>query len=293
MKVDIKNDEPLNKILDVLSNQGIETYDHKYNYCYDNNGGVSIMLHVYFKTHDLVREVNKDLDNSLQSLVGNGTIEQISTIFMMGSAKNKINDKFVNSYELRISLTNIEISKEVKDKAMAEYVEKCFYSLRRTGVSNFVNKYNINTVPEFIEIITEATKYVNKSAKLDPIDFRTKKKYYMIKDWVIKVLLKQGYISKISRHEINGREYALFTTKVESETSYGGFISFHVPLDRWFKFQALVKHELEYYPPEENDYTPSGHIENRELMSDFISVVNSNFVGQKFFDNLKIYLENK
>lgn len=289
----LEDNDALNKIEDTLSQHGIKDHTHNYNYHYDNRGGVSIVLNINFKTYDSDKVFNESLSADLKKIEKENTVNQISVVFMMGSEKNKVDDKFVNSYELRVVLENVPIDDEIKQKAIQDYVDMCERSLNNMGVLDFVNRYNINTECEFIETIALATNSLNKSAKLDDVDHSVRKKYYSIKDWVIKILIKKDYISDVSKHVINGMNYILFTTTIKNETSYGGFISFHIPESRWHKFESMLKYNLLDMGTIENEYKLRGCVENRELMEDFISVVRSNFVGQSFYDSLNVYLENK
>ncbi len=157
---------------------------------------------------------------------------------------------------------------------------------------DWLDKYGINSFDEYLRILTITTRDCNKNAKSNGIDKSVKILCYQVKDWVIKYLFRNKYISDIKGHKIDGTMYYLFYTKVNHKDSMDGVISFHIPSHRSNKFEDYVD-RVERYPLEERDYIQkTGSIDNRERMVDFLDMVNCNLFDDRSTTFIKGYLGN-
>lgn len=140
-------------------------------------------------------------------------------------------------------------------------------------ILEFINKYNIKTFDDFIREITLSMKDLNKYVKINSLNGNDKREVYTKKDHLLKILLEENYINRITKQKINGVNFPLFWTNIKNKKSFNGYVSFHIPPNRNKKFN-IVLDKLD----KENEYNKDNNhnfIENENRMKEGSNIIES------------------
>ena len=231
---------------------------------------------------------NRLVDDSLiNKLKDNKILDNISVTFFMGKTPKDGSDAIINKYEIVAKFSHVYIQKPHLEELVKSSLETRKDKLVSCGIKDFIDKYDIKDYEGYIRCITLVTRDLNKYAKMNPGEI--KKMSYQIKDWTIKLLIRDGFIDEVKKHKINESFFGLFYTKILKPDS-DERISFHVPPNRFIKF-GLGNDDLDEEIGEYNR-SESG-IHNEEMMLDYMDIVNSNFLTIRFIDSIKAYIDGK
>lgn len=199
----------------------IDKYDMTVQYI--NSSDAHIEVDLYGKrmpkpNKDFLREINK-----LQASIN--TISNFHKGYRMSRKRQK-----KGIYNLKFDL--VKSIEENKDLSI---------------ITDFIDKYEINSFDELVKQITLSVKDLNKYVKLNNISDTTKKDIYAKKYLIIKFLLNNGYIDRVTKHKISNLYFPLFWTNIKNEKSFGNYVSFHMTPSNAKKMNIHTR-ELEKEP---------------------------------------------